>query len=318
MDANRSGCRICVDHLAPAPRSHPTRRRLQEERRPLRRVPGPAYGAASTLTPRPSVAKPSRTNSASSCHGPDLSGGEAGPTLVGLEFLGNWTTLTLSDFYERVHATMPADAPGTMTPQQTADITAYVLKLNKFPAGTAELSTDLAELKKITIEGQRLAINEEHRRRQRRRSRVNRDQGMAGLSRLRAAGERPGAGRPVAAAGQPNMPAAGESGCHSARTRHTSIPSRSSRKCRFPAARKSSGASRASFGGTRSRWSCAPIALNRVSVGTSRHLPRPRRSTKWGSIISSGPAAKPAIATSSTTRAMRHRASIPVRFSKGA
>ena len=88
------------------------------------------------------------------CHGPDLSGGEAGPTLVGLEFLGNWNTLTLSDFYERVHATMPADAPGTMTPQQTADIAAYVLKLNKFPAGSAELSTDLAELKKITIEGQ--------------------------------------------------------------------------------------------------------------------------------------------------------------------
>lgn len=87
-----------------------------------------------------------------SCHGPDLSGGEAGPPLVGLEFTSTWTTLTLADFYERMNTTMPADAPGTMTPQQTTDITAYVLKLNKFPAGSAELSTDLAELKKITIE----------------------------------------------------------------------------------------------------------------------------------------------------------------------
>ncbi len=47
-----------------------------------------------------------------SCHGPELSGGEAGPTLVGLEFLGNWNNLTAGDFFDRVHATMPADAPG--------------------------------------------------------------------------------------------------------------------------------------------------------------------------------------------------------------
>ena len=88
-----------------------------------------------------------------SCHGPELSGGEAGPTLVGLEFLGNWTNLTVADFYDRVHATMPADAPGTLTPQQTVDITAYVFKLNKYPAGAAELPSDVALLKGIKIEG---------------------------------------------------------------------------------------------------------------------------------------------------------------------
>jgi hypothetical protein len=49
---------------------------------------------------------------------------------------------------------MPADAPGTLTPQQTSDITAYVLKLNKYPAGQTELPTDLAALKNIKIEGQ--------------------------------------------------------------------------------------------------------------------------------------------------------------------
>lgn len=89
-----------------------------------------------------------------SCHGPELSGGEAGPTLVGLEFLGNWNSLSLADFYDRVNATMPADAPGTLTPQQTSDVATYVLKLNKFPAGAAELPIDLAALKKIVIEAQ--------------------------------------------------------------------------------------------------------------------------------------------------------------------
>lgn len=88
-----------------------------------------------------------------SCHGPELSGGEAGPTLVGLEFVGNWNNLTVADFFDRVHATMPADAPGTMTPQQTSDVMAYVFKLNKYPAGKTELPTDLASLKGIKIEG---------------------------------------------------------------------------------------------------------------------------------------------------------------------
>ncbi len=90
-----------------------------------------------------------------SCHGPDLSGGEAGPALVGLEFIGNWTNLTVADFVDRVHSTMPADAPGTLTLQQTSDVSAYVLKLNKYPAGKTELPSDLAALKGIKIEGPR-------------------------------------------------------------------------------------------------------------------------------------------------------------------
>jgi len=93
------------------------------------------------------------TKMCTSCHGPDLSGGEAGPSLVGLEFLGNWNNLTAGDFYDRVQSTMPADAPGTLTPQQTSDVMSYVFKLNKFPAGTTELPTDLAALKGIKIEG---------------------------------------------------------------------------------------------------------------------------------------------------------------------
>lgn len=92
-----------------------------------------------------------------SCHGPELSGGEAGPALVGLEFIANWNNLTVADFYDRVHATMPADSPGTMTPQQTSDVIAYVFKLNKYPAGKTELATDLAALKDLKIEGEQPA-----------------------------------------------------------------------------------------------------------------------------------------------------------------
>jgi mono/diheme cytochrome c family protein len=89
-----------------------------------------------------------------SCHGAELAGGEAGPTLVGLEFLGNWNSLTLGDLFDRIHTTMPADAPGSLSLQDTGDVVAYVLKLNKYPAGEKELPTDASALGQVKIEGQ--------------------------------------------------------------------------------------------------------------------------------------------------------------------
>ena len=89
-----------------------------------------------------------------SCHGAELMGGEAGPTLVGLEFLGNWNSLSLGDLFDRIHATMPADAPGSLSLQDTSDLISYVLKLNKYPAGEKDLPTDMSALGQVKIEGQ--------------------------------------------------------------------------------------------------------------------------------------------------------------------
>jgi mono/diheme cytochrome c family protein len=90
----------------------------------------------------------------SSCHGADLMGGEAGPALVGLEFLGNWNQQSLGDFFDRIHSTMPADAPGSLSLQDTADVIARVLQLNKYPAGEKELPSDMNALGQIKIESQ--------------------------------------------------------------------------------------------------------------------------------------------------------------------
>ena len=49
---------------------------------------------------------------------------------------------------------MPADAPGSLSNQDTGDVIAYVLKLNKYPAGEKELSTDMSALGQVKIEGQ--------------------------------------------------------------------------------------------------------------------------------------------------------------------
>jgi mono/diheme cytochrome c family protein len=86
------------------------------------------------------------------CHGDELLGHEA-PTLVGPDFLGNWTTRTLGDLFDRTKKTMPADAPGTLSLQETADLLAYVLSLNRFPAGERELPTDVANLNQVRMTG---------------------------------------------------------------------------------------------------------------------------------------------------------------------
>jgi len=88
----------------------------------------------------------------SSCHGTDFMGGEAGPALVGLEFLGNWNQQSLGDLFDRIHSTMPADAPGSLSVQDVADVIARVLQLNKFPAGQKDLPSDMNALGQIKIE----------------------------------------------------------------------------------------------------------------------------------------------------------------------
>jgi hypothetical protein len=44
---------------------------------------------------------------------------------------------------------MPANRPGTLTRQQNADIVAYLLSFNQFPAGKEELPRDSASLMQI-------------------------------------------------------------------------------------------------------------------------------------------------------------------------
>jgi len=87
-----------------------------------------------------------------SCHGEQLTGGEDSPPLTGGAFLANWNGLTVGDLFERIRVSMPQDRPGRLTRQQNADILAYVLGMNQFPAGQAELPTETDRLKQIRFE----------------------------------------------------------------------------------------------------------------------------------------------------------------------
>ena len=90
-----------------------------------------------------------------SCHGPELTGGEMAPALAGGEFLAGWDGLTLGDLFERIRISMPQNAPGSLSGQQNADILAFVLASNKFPAGTDELPKEAMILKSIKFEAKK-------------------------------------------------------------------------------------------------------------------------------------------------------------------
>ncbi len=87
-----------------------------------------------------------------SCHGDQLTGGEDSPPLTGGAFLANWNGLTVGDLFERIRVSMPQNRPGRLTRQQNADVLAYLLSANQFPAGESELPTETERLKQIRFE----------------------------------------------------------------------------------------------------------------------------------------------------------------------
>jgi mono/diheme cytochrome c family protein len=95
--------------------------------------------------------KKSYLTACSSCHQEGLQGADLAPPLKGDDFLLPWSTQTVNDLFERIAQTMPADAPGSLPRDVDADILAYVLQVNKFPAGTQELKPDTAAMKGIAI-----------------------------------------------------------------------------------------------------------------------------------------------------------------------
>lgn len=82
-------------------------------------------------------------NGCVSCHSP--------ADFTGDEFLTKWNGKPLFDLFDVVKATMPMDNPGTLKPQEYADVIAYFLKLNKFPAGEEELKGTEEAMKAVSV-----------------------------------------------------------------------------------------------------------------------------------------------------------------------
>jgi S-disulfanyl-L-cysteine oxidoreductase SoxD len=87
-----------------------------------------------------------------SCHGTSLTGGESAPPLAGGDFLSNWEGLTIGDLFERMRTTMPATRPGALNREINA---AFILEMNQYPPGEAELQQQTEFLKQIALDRKR-------------------------------------------------------------------------------------------------------------------------------------------------------------------
>src|SRR5262245_33723998 len=78
----------------------------------------------------------------SDCHGSALEG-TIGTPLAGDSFLSAWSARSLASFVDKIQKTMPFNLPGSLSRQQSTDLTAYILQFDKFPAGQTELNESL-------------------------------------------------------------------------------------------------------------------------------------------------------------------------------
>jgi len=72
------------------------------------------------------------------CHGADMKGG-AGPALLGQAFASASSNYSVGAIFSEVAEQMPAGNPGSLTHDQYAQVMAYILKQNGYPAGSTAL-----------------------------------------------------------------------------------------------------------------------------------------------------------------------------------
>jgi len=85
------------------------------------------------------------------CHGDALLGGEDSPPLADQDFLEKWNGKSVGHLVELIRTTMPSDGPGKLSRRQSADIVAYVLSANGFPAGKSDMPTETEALEEILL-----------------------------------------------------------------------------------------------------------------------------------------------------------------------
>lgn len=85
------------------------------------------------------------------CHGRMLEGSFEVPGL-GDRFIANWSKAPLGNLHDYIGRAMPQFAPGSLKPDETAKIVAYVLQMNGQPAGTQPLPSEGPVLARIMLE----------------------------------------------------------------------------------------------------------------------------------------------------------------------
>ncbi len=86
-----------------------------------------------------------------SCHGAALDGTGPYPALSDSEFLSMYQGQPALGLYNMIQKLMPADQPGSLSRTDAADLAAYILSFNQFPAGKTPLPSDESALKTLIL-----------------------------------------------------------------------------------------------------------------------------------------------------------------------
>jgi mono/diheme cytochrome c family protein len=70
-------------------------------------------------------------------------------------FIRSWAGASVAALYDDIYSLMPEDQPGSLPPQQYADVIAYILQLNGLPPGETELGIARESLERVLIESNR-------------------------------------------------------------------------------------------------------------------------------------------------------------------
>ncbi len=89
-------------------------------------------------------------NGCNGCHGAELAG-DRGPSLKGDRFITAWENGSIGKLFTKIRETMPPLNAEQVAPKTKVDIIAYLLSVNGFPAGSAELPLDAAALDDLQI-----------------------------------------------------------------------------------------------------------------------------------------------------------------------
>lgn len=100
----------------------------------------PAQGAGSYAAAQADAGADVYRERCAACHRADFLGSFEAPQLAGADFRNTWGGRPVADLLELVASTMPPEEAGTLTPEETVAVVAYVLRANGVSAGGTPLT----------------------------------------------------------------------------------------------------------------------------------------------------------------------------------
>lgn len=76
-------------------------------------------------------------------------------------FVTRWSGKPLSELLQYLRDQMPKNEPGSLAAEEYSDVLAYLLKLNRMPAGDSELPVEPRDVKSIRIDLTPIAVRKD-------------------------------------------------------------------------------------------------------------------------------------------------------------